>query len=146
MKDAGESFAFLNAYGKQIVIVTLLLALRVIVGILEKAAQAAGLLKSRLSEKEQLAEDMGKSIAKAFNVGKDKKGTGVKFSDVAGIDHVKDDIKDILTLLLGDNKFQEMGAHVPRGILLEGPPGTGKTYLAKAMADEAGIPFYSFQK
>ena len=143
VKDPDIAFAWANAYNSQIVLIIILLGLRLFIGVLEVTAQKFGLLKEKLSEKEQLSQDMGKSIARAYNVGKGGKGTGVKFADVAGIDHVKGDIKDILTLLLGDQRYQEIGAKVPRGILLEGPPGTGKTYLAKAMADEAAIPFYS---
>ena len=69
--------------------------------------------------------------------------TGVRFSDVAGIDFIKNEVIDVLSMMKGDPKWNEMGAKMPRGILLAGPPGTGKTLLAKAMAGEAGIPFYS---
>lgn len=65
------------------------------------------------------------------------------WSVVQGIDHVKGDIQEILEMLLGSEKYAAKGAKVPRGVLLEGPPGTGKTFLARAMATEAGIPFFS---
>jgi len=97
-----------------------------------------------------MAEQMGKHTAQEFNVekggilkGKTKKTVGVTFDDIAGIDPVKDDLNEILAMIMGDEKFQAMGVAPPRGILLEGPPGTGKTLLAKAMAGEKGIPFYS---
>lgn len=72
----------------------------------------------------------------------ERRGTGVSFTDVAGIDKVKNDIQEVLEMMMGEERFGRMGARMPRGILLEGPPGTGKTYLAKAMAGEAGIPFF----
>lgn len=62
---------------------------------------------------------------------------------VQGIEHVKDDIKEILEMLVGSERHTKNGARAPRGVLLEGPPGTGKTYLARAMATEAGVPFFS---
>lgn len=143
VKDPGDSFSWASQYAGSIQAIGYLFLLRGFLGAAEWIAISTGKLLPRQSDKEKLAEDMGKSIAKAYNVGKGGKGTGVKFDDVAGIDSVKGDIRDILRMLLGAKEFKEMGARVPRGILLEGPPGTGKTYLAKAMADEAGIPFYS---
>jgi cell division protease FtsH len=67
----------------------------------------------------------------------------VKFEDVAGIDYVKTEIQDILDYLKDPSKFEKMGASVPTGILLTGPPGTGKTLIAKAIATEAKVPFFS---
>ncbi len=67
----------------------------------------------------------------------------VKFEDVAGIEEAVDELEEIKDFLSNPDKFQAMGAKIPRGVLLVGPPGTGKTLLAKAVAGEAGVPFYS---
>ncbi|MCX6090538.1 MAG: ATP-dependent zinc metalloprotease FtsH [Candidatus Atribacteria bacterium] len=67
----------------------------------------------------------------------------VTFGDVAGIDEVKEEMKEVVDFLKNPHKFQKLGARIPRGVLLYGPPGTGKTLLAKAVAGEAGVPFFS---
>ena len=67
----------------------------------------------------------------------------VKFNDVAGIDEVVEELKEVRDFLAEPERFQSMGAKIPRGVLLMGPPGTGKTLLAKAVAGEAGVPFFS---
>ena len=69
--------------------------------------------------------------------------TGVTFEDVAGIDEVKDELQEIVLFLKSPERFRRLGARVPRGVLLTGAPGTGKTMLAKAIAGEAGVPFIS---
>ncbi len=69
--------------------------------------------------------------------------TKVTFNDVAGIDEVKEELQDIVEFLRNPQKFTKLGARIPKGILLIGPPGTGKTLLAKAVAGEAGVPFFS---
>ncbi|PKU73862.1 ATP-dependent zinc metalloprotease FTSH 6, chloroplastic [Dendrobium catenatum] len=69
--------------------------------------------------------------------------TGITFDDVAGIDEAKQDFKEIVEFLKFPEKFAAVGARIPRGVLLVGPPGTGKTLLAKAIAGEAGVPFFS---
>ena len=66
----------------------------------------------------------------------------VKFQDVAGLDEVKVEIKEFVEFLTNSKKFKDLGAKIPRGALLTGPPGTGKTMLAKACAGEAGVPFF----
>jgi cell division protease FtsH len=81
----------------------------------------------------------GASKAKLFN----KEKPSVTFNDVAGMDNVKQDLKDTIDFLKNSDKFSKLGAKVPRGVLLVGPPGTGKTLLARATAGEAGVPFYS---
>ena len=68
---------------------------------------------------------------------------GTTFADVAGLDSVKADLKELVEFLKSPEKFQRLGGHVPKGVLLMGPPGSGKTLLARAVAGEAGVPFYS---
>ncbi|MBR1918644.1 MAG: ATP-dependent zinc metalloprotease FtsH [Spirochaetales bacterium] len=82
----------------------------------------------------------GKSGAKEYVV---KEGEGIKFSDVAGQDEAKESLAEIVDFLKNPQKYTEIGAKMPKGALLVGPPGTGKTLLAKAVAGEAGVPFFS---
>lgn len=83
---------------------------------------------------------IGKSKAKEYNM---EKNTGVTFADVAGQDEAKESLKEMIDFLNNPKKYREIGAKQPKGALLVGPPGTGKTLLAKAVAGEAGVPFYS---
>ena len=69
--------------------------------------------------------------------------TGVVFDDVAGVNEAKQDLQEVVTFLKKPEKFTSVGARIPKGVLLVGPPGTGKTLLAKAIAGEAGVPFFS---
>lgn len=69
--------------------------------------------------------------------------TGITFDDVAGVDEAKQDFQEIVEFLRTPEKFAAVGARIPKGVLLVGPPGTGKTLLAKAIAGEAGVPFFS---
>lgn len=82
---------------------------------------------------------MGKSNAKVYV----KSSEGIKFSDVAGEDEAKENLSEIVDYLHNPSKYQEIGASMPKGILLVGPPGTGKTMLAKAVAGESNVPFFS---
>jgi cell division protease FtsH len=82
---------------------------------------------------------MGKSNAKVYV----KSSEGIKFSDVAGEDEAKENLTEIVDYLHNPGKYKEIGASMPKGILLVGPPGTGKTMLAKAVAGEANVPFFS---
>jgi cell division protease FtsH len=69
--------------------------------------------------------------------------TGVKFDDVAGVEEAKEELQEVVTFLKQPERFTAIGARIPKGVLLVGPPGTGKTLLAKAIAGEAGVPFFS---
>ena len=82
---------------------------------------------------------IGKSKAKVFIEQK----TGVTFADVEGIDEAKDELVEVVEFLKNPGKYQRLGGHIPKGVLLLGPPGTGKTLLARAVAGEAGVPFFS---
>ncbi len=95
----------------------------------------------RLAEKQGLGGFMsiGRSRAKVYV----ETDTGVKFGDVAGVDEAKAELVEIVDFLKNPRDYGRLGAHIPRGVLLVGPPGTGKTLLAKAVAGEAGVPFFS---
>ena len=85
------------------------------------------------------AMSFGKSKARLLNESQNK----VTFADVAGIDEAKDDCEEIIAFLKDPKKFQRLGGRIPKGVLLMGAPGTGKTLLARAIAGEAGVPFFS---
>ncbi|MBI4782109.1 MAG: ATP-dependent zinc metalloprotease FtsH [Oscillatoriophycideae cyanobacterium NC_groundwater_1537_Pr4_S-0.65um_50_18] len=85
------------------------------------------------------AMNFGKSKARFMMEAK----TGVMFDDVAGVEEAKEDLQEVVTFLKKPERFTAVGAKIPKGVLLVGPPGTGKTLLAKAIAGEAGVPFFS---
>jgi cell division protease FtsH len=85
------------------------------------------------------AMSFGKSRARMLNESSNK----VTFDDVAGIDEAKDEVEEIIEFLKDPKKFQRLGGRIPKGVLMVGPPGTGKTLLARAIAGEAGVPFFS---
>ena len=85
------------------------------------------------------AMGFGKSKAKMMNELKGK----VTFNDVAGVEEAKEEVEEIVEFLKDPKKFSRLGGKIPRGALLVGPPGTGKTLLARAIAGEAGVPFFT---
>ncbi|AFY75843.1 MAG: ATP-dependent zinc metalloprotease FtsH [Hydrococcus sp. C42_A2020_068] len=98
-----------------------------------------GWLMARSQANGAAALTVGKSKARIYSEG----NTGVSFDDVAGVDEAKAELQEIVDFLANAGKYTRLGAKIPKGVLLIGPPGTGKTLLAKAIAGEAGVPFFS---
>ena len=136
---AGVSF-----YGEEIqqtspiltAFLTWILPLLIFIGIGQHMSRK---LMEKAGGKNSMAFGMGKSNAKIYV----KSSEGIKFSDVAGEDEAKENLAEIVDYLHNPGKYKEIGASMPKGILLVGPPGTGKTMLAKAVAGEADVPFFS---
>ena len=92
----------------------------------------------------------GGAGSQIFNIGKSKASlfdanaeVNVTFADVAGLDEAKEEVMEVVDFLQKPKKYTSLGGKIPKGVLLVGPPGTGKTLLAKAVAGEAGVPFFS---
>ncbi len=96
-------------------------------------------LMERGGGKNSMMFGMGKSNARVYIPSSE----GIRFSDVAGEDEAKENLAEIVDYLHNPKKYSQIGASMPKGVLLVGPPGTGKTMLAKAVAGEAGVPFFS---
>lgn len=94
---------------------------------------------TRMSSQGQGLFSMGKSRAKLYDEG----GEATTFEDVAGVEGAKAELEEVIEFLRNPNKFERLGGEMPKGVLLVGPPGTGKTLLARAVAGEAGVPFFS---
>ncbi len=125
VKTTADNTAAVNLVVNLLVI---FLVLAVLMAILRRSTQSQG-----------NAMNFGKSRARFQMEAK----TGVMFDDVAGIEDAKEELQEVVTFLKKPERFNAIGAKIPRGVLLIGPPGTGKTMLAKAIAGEAGVPFFS---
>ncbi|HEY7558627.1 MAG TPA: ATP-dependent zinc metalloprotease FtsH [Candidatus Binatia bacterium] len=96
-----------------------------------------------------IGKKMGAASSGLMQIGKSKakvyieKATGVTFADVAGIDEAEEEVAEVVGFLKDPDKYQRLGGRIPKGVLIVGPPGTGKTLLARAVAGEAGVPFFS---
>eukprot|EP00210_Caulerpa_lentillifera_P009379 g8941.t1 len=141
--DPNDAYVFLNEFVGQFIPIIGLFLLRIIVWIGTKLTEKYG--KKRKDPMQELAEQYARPRMIEFNVGDDenRNDTGVRFADVAGVDNIVSDILEVLKMMRGDERYRNIGAKPPKGIMLEGPPGTGKTYLARAMAGEGSMPFYS---
>ncbi|MBI1267436.1 MAG: ATP-dependent zinc metalloprotease FtsH [Cryomorphaceae bacterium] len=123
-----------NEWGQQIVTWIIFLGILIVVWVLLMRRMGGG------SSGGGQIFNIGKSKAQLFEKGK---GTNVTFNDVAGLDGAKEELKEIVDFLKNPKKYTDLGAKIPKGALLVGPPGTGKTLLAKAVAGEAQVPFFS---
>ena len=117
-------------------VLTFLLPLAIFIGIGRYMSKK---MMEQLGGKNAMSFGMGKSSAKVYVQSSD----GIRFSDVAGEDEAKENLAEIVDYLHNPDKYTEVGASMPKGVLLVGPPGTGKTMLAKAVAGEADVPFFS---
>ena len=117
-------------------LLTFILPIAIFIGIGQLMSRA---LMKRMGGSMGGPMQFGKSSAKVYIASE----TGIKFTDVAGEDEAKENLMEVVDFLHNPRKYQEIGAKMPKGVLLVGPPGTGKTLLAKAVAGEAGVPFFS---
>lgn len=138
LHEAGATFDSVSDNGSPILsfLLTFVLPLVIFIGLGQYMSKK---MMEQLGGKNSMSFGMGKSNARVYVQSSD----GIRFSDVAGEDEAKENLAEIVDYLHNPKKYTDVGASMPKGVLLVGPPGTGKTMLAKAVAGEAGVPFFS---
>ena len=138
LHEAGATFDSVSNEGSPILsfLLSFVLPLVIFIGLGQYMSKK---MMEQLGGKNSMSFGMGKSNARVYVQSSD----GIRFADVAGEDEAKENLAEIVDYLHNPKKYTDVGASMPKGVLLVGPPGTGKTMLAKAVAGEAGVPFFS---
>ena len=138
LHEAGATFDSVSDQGSPILsfLLSFVLPLVIFIGLGQYMSKK---MMEQMGGKNSMSFGMGKSNARVYVQSSD----GIRFSDVAGEDEAKENLAEIVDYLHNPKKYTDVGASMPKGVLLVGPPGTGKTMLAKAVAGEAGVPFFS---
>ena len=138
LHEAGATFDSVSNEGSPILsfLLSFVLPLVIFIGLGQYMSKK---LMEQMGGKNSMSFGMGKSNARVYVQSSD----GIRFADVAGEDEAKENLAEIVDYLHNPKKYTDVGASMPKGVLLVGPPGTGKTMLAKAVAGEAGVPFFS---
>ena len=138
LHEAGATFDSVSDQGSPILsfLLSFVLPLAIFIGLGQYMSKK---MMEQMGGKNSMSFGMGKSNARVYVQSSD----GIRFSDVAGEDEAKENLAEIVDYLHNTKKYTDVGASMPKGVLLVGPPGTGKTMLAKAVAGEAGVPFFS---
>ena len=138
LHEAGATFDSVSDEGSPILsfLLSFVLPLVIFIGLGQYMSKK---MMEQMGGKNSMSFGMGKSNARVYVQSSD----GIRFSDVAGEDEAKENLAEIVDYLHNPKKYTDVGASMPKGVLLVGPPGTGKTMLAKAVAGEAGVPFFS---
>ena len=137
LHEAGATFDSVSDQGSPILsfLLSFVLPLAIFIGLGQYMSKK---MMEQMGGKNSMSFGMGKSNARVYVQSSD----GIRFSDVAGEDEAKENLAEIVDYLHNPKKYTDVGASMPKGVLLVGPPGTGKTMLAKAVAGEAGVPFF----
>ena len=138
LHEAGATFDSVSNEGSPILsfLLSFVLPLAIFIGLGQYMSKK---MMEQMGGKNSMSFGMGKSNARVYVQSSD----GIRFADVAGEDEAKENLAEIVDYLHNPKKYTDVGASMPKGVLLVGPPGTGKTMLAKAVAGEAGVPFFS---